>query len=160
MSRGNFACFLYRPVHTWDAGEQPLTPPKKLVLPDHREQPTTIINQLIRTKWQAEKIAPARRSSDTTFVRRVYLDLLGRIPRLPEINSFLADQNPKKRSHLVDQLTTTDDHADHLAQVGGKGVVALGSDFDGLIKKPEGLPDASAIPALCFPGHAYWPPAA
>ncbi len=94
-----------------------ITPPKKLVLPDHREQPTTVINQLIRTKWQAEKIAPARRSSDTTFVRRIYLDLLGRIPRLPEINSFLADQNPKKRSLLVDQLTTTDDHADHLAQV-------------------------------------------
>jgi len=40
------------------------------------------------------------------------------------------------------------DHADHLAAVGGKGVVALGSDYDGLIRKPAGLPDASAIPAL------------
>ena len=40
------------------------------------------------------------------------------------------------------------DHADHLASVGGRGVVALGSDYDGLIRKPAGLPDASDIPAL------------
>ena len=40
------------------------------------------------------------------------------------------------------------DHADYLAKVGGHGVVALGSDFDGYIKKPIGLEDASKIPDL------------
>jgi membrane dipeptidase len=40
------------------------------------------------------------------------------------------------------------DHAEHLAKVGGHGVVALGTDFDGYIKKPIGLEDASKIPAL------------
>ena len=40
------------------------------------------------------------------------------------------------------------DHADYLARVGGHGVVALGSDFDGYIKKPTGLEDASKVPAL------------
>jgi membrane dipeptidase len=40
------------------------------------------------------------------------------------------------------------DHADYLKKVGGAGVVALGSDFDGLIKTPEGLADAGDIPAL------------
>ena len=40
------------------------------------------------------------------------------------------------------------DHADHLAKIGGHGVVAMGSDFDGYIKKPVGLEDASKIPAL------------
>jgi len=40
------------------------------------------------------------------------------------------------------------DHAEHLAQVGGHGVVALGSDFDGFIRKPEGLADAGAIGGL------------
>ena len=63
-----------------------ITPPKQLVLPDPSRQPTAVIDQLIHSKWQAEKVAPARRSSDTTFVRRIYLDLLGRIPRLSEIN--------------------------------------------------------------------------
>lgn len=40
------------------------------------------------------------------------------------------------------------DHADHLKKVGGVGVVALGSDFDGLIVTPPGLKDASMIGAL------------
>ena len=40
------------------------------------------------------------------------------------------------------------DHADHLRQVGGPGVVALGSDFDGLIRPVRGLENASRIPAL------------
>ena len=40
------------------------------------------------------------------------------------------------------------DHADYLAKIGGHEVVALGSDFDGYIKKPTGLEDASKVPAL------------
>ena len=40
------------------------------------------------------------------------------------------------------------DHADHLAQIGGMGVVALGSDFDGYIKKPVGLEHAGKLGAL------------
>ncbi len=40
------------------------------------------------------------------------------------------------------------DHAEYLARVGGHGVVALGSDFDGYIKKPVGLEHAGKVPAL------------
>jgi len=40
------------------------------------------------------------------------------------------------------------DHADHLARIGGHGVVALGSDYDGFIKKPKGLEHAGKVPAL------------
>jgi membrane dipeptidase len=40
------------------------------------------------------------------------------------------------------------DHADYLVAVGGAGVVALGSDFDGYIRKPAGLEDSSKLPDL------------
>lgn len=40
------------------------------------------------------------------------------------------------------------DHADYLKRVGGVGIVALGSDYDGLIKTPAGLSDAGDLPAL------------
>jgi membrane dipeptidase len=40
------------------------------------------------------------------------------------------------------------DHADAIARIGGFASVALGSDFDGLIKVPTGLEDASRLPAL------------
>jgi len=57
--------------------------------------------------------------------------------------SFVSggDQGPATVSRVAD-------HADYLAKVGGHAVVALGSDFDGYIKKPVGLEDASKIPAL------------
>lgn len=45
-------------------------------------------------------------------------------------------------------LAEVADHLDHLRRVGGDGVVALGSDYDGLIQTPTGLEDASRLPAL------------
>ena len=40
------------------------------------------------------------------------------------------------------------DHLEHFASVGGYQVVALGSDFDGYIRKPKGLENASKLPDL------------
>lgn len=40
------------------------------------------------------------------------------------------------------------DHLEHLIQVGGEEVAALGSDWDGFILLPRDLPDPTAIPAL------------
>ena len=40
------------------------------------------------------------------------------------------------------------DHVDYLAKLGGHRVVALGSDYDGMITVPKGLEDASKLPAL------------
>ena len=41
---------------------------------------------------------------DATFMRRVYLDLAGRIPSPDDVPRFLADGDPAKRTRLVDQL--------------------------------------------------------
>lgn len=41
---------------------------------------------------------------DATFARRVYLDVVGTIPPLFELNKFLLDRSPTKREKLVDQL--------------------------------------------------------
>jgi hypothetical protein len=41
---------------------------------------------------------------DATFARRVYLDVVGTIPPLLELNKFLLDRSPTKREKLVDQL--------------------------------------------------------
>lgn len=46
----------------------------------------------------------APESSDNEFVRRVYLDLLGRIPTAAEARSFVADTSPDKRLRLIDTL--------------------------------------------------------
>ncbi len=43
-------------------------------------------------------------ASDEVFLRRIYLDLAGRIPTIEETNQFLASPNKNKRSLLIDRL--------------------------------------------------------
>lgn len=56
--------------------------------------------------------------------------------------------------------TTLEDvfrHIDYIAQLGGIGVIGLGSDFDGIDEQPEGLRNASDMGniALCLRKHGY-----
>ncbi len=50
---------------------------------------------------------------DATFVRRAYLEVVGRIPTLAETELFLADQSPTKRSELCDHLLDAPGHTSH-----------------------------------------------
>lgn len=75
------------------------------------------IDELLREHWQATGVAPVERTSDQEFVRRVYLDLTGRIPTVHEVTSFLQDESPDRREKLIDKLLSHYDHASHLAAV-------------------------------------------
>jgi uncharacterized protein DUF1549/uncharacterized protein DUF1553 len=59
----------------------------------------------------------AAQTSDAEFVRRIYLDLAGRIPALVETQDFLADGSSDKRSALIDRLLASDDHVRRMTQV-------------------------------------------
>ncbi len=58
--------------------------------------------------------APA---SDAEFLRRIYLDLTGKIPTAAEARSFLKDPSPGKRQVLIDRLLASPEHARHFAVV-------------------------------------------
>ncbi len=59
----------------------------------------------------------AQFTDDAGFLRRVSLDLIGRIPSAAETRAFLADDSPDKRARLVEELLHRPEHARHLAQV-------------------------------------------
>ncbi|MDF1842039.1 MAG: DUF1549 and DUF1553 domain-containing protein [Rubripirellula sp.] len=52
---------------------------------------------------------------DATFLRRVSLDIAGRLPTLAETRQFLSDENPDKRSVAIDRLLQGGDYADYFA---------------------------------------------
>lgn len=58
------------------------------------------------------KVAPAQKSTDAEFLRRVTLDLTGRIPTREATLAFLNDTSPDKRGKLVDRLLSTMDYVD------------------------------------------------
>jgi hypothetical protein len=54
-------------------------------------------------------------ASDAEFLRRVSLDLAGRIPTAAETRAFLDDASPEKRTALVDRLLASPQHSQHMA---------------------------------------------
>ena len=59
-------------------------------------------------------IQPNKQSDDFVFVRRVYLDVAGRIPTDVEARDFLNDKDLEKRRKLIDQLLISDGYRSHL----------------------------------------------
>ena len=61
---------------------------------------------------QAKNIPPASLTTDEEFLRRVTMDLTGRIPLAADVTSFLADTNVEKRSNKIDQLLNSPEWVD------------------------------------------------
>lgn len=74
--------------------------------PDYQIQQ---INQLIAQVWEDYEIKPSKEATDGEWCRRVYLDLIGRIPSVNELNDFLNDRDSNKKRKLVYKLLY-DDH--------------------------------------------------
>jgi hypothetical protein len=66
------------------------------------------IDELVNAKLAKEKIQPNKPASDEIFVRRVYLDVAGRIPTLQETSEFLKSSDADKREKLIDKLLAGD----------------------------------------------------
>jgi hypothetical protein len=73
------------------------------------------IDALLEKSWQAHGIHPAQPASDAEFMRRVYLDLTGRVPSVAEAREFLSATEPDRRETLVNRLLSHRDHATHFA---------------------------------------------
>ena len=82
--------------------------------PNHTELAARIDKHL-SARWDAEKVKFAAMSDDATFVRRIYLDLAGRIPTVAEAREFLAETAPDKRAKLVARLVDSGAHFRHTA---------------------------------------------
>jgi hypothetical protein len=76
-----------------------------------------MIDRHLAAGWEANKIQPAPPATDAEFLRRVYLDLAGRIPSVAEIRAFLDDQRPDKRLRLIEQLLEGPRYVAHFTNV-------------------------------------------
>jgi hypothetical protein len=75
------------------------------------------IDHHVAAGWAAGKVEPAPGADDAEFVRRVYLDLAGRIPSVAEIRAFLDDRRPDKRERLINSLLEGPRYVTHFAHV-------------------------------------------
>ena len=75
------------------------------------------IDRFLREEYKKRKITEAPRCSDRTFVRRLYLDLAGRVPTPAEASAFLEDGAAQRRVRLIDALLSSEDHVVHLVDL-------------------------------------------
>ncbi len=71
------------------------------------------IDALIEEGYRVNKIKPNEPASDETFVRRIYLDIVGRIPSQQEARDFLESTEPGKRAALIDKLLDSEGYVSH-----------------------------------------------
>lgn len=74
------------------------------------------VDELVYAKLKTLGIPPSQACDDSTFLRRVTLDLTGRLPTIEETQQFLSSQDPQKDSQVVDQLLESMDHAEFFAR--------------------------------------------
>ncbi|HIE96916.1 MAG TPA: DUF1549 domain-containing protein [Planctomycetes bacterium] len=73
------------------------------------------IDEQIIDGWRTSDITPADECSDAVFVRRLYLDLVGRVPTVNESQTYLVEERSDKRAKLVELLLESEDHVQHFA---------------------------------------------
>lgn len=74
---------------------------------------TQQIDQLVEKYHTANGTKLNPPTGDETFLRRVFLDVAGRIPSLKESTEFLTDTSPDKRSRLIDALLASEAYVSH-----------------------------------------------
>lgn len=76
-----------------------------------------MVNAAFTQQWKDYGLTPAAVEDDGKWCRRVFLDLIGRIPTYEELNRFVRDRDAKKREKLVDMLLEdsryTEEFANH-----------------------------------------------
>jgi hypothetical protein len=70
------------------------------------------VDEEIFGKMDADRVASAPLSSDAEFLRRVTIDLTGRVPDAATVSAFLADASGDKRSRMIDTLLASDAFVD------------------------------------------------
>jgi hypothetical protein len=85
-----------------------------LPAPQTWQQSVATIDRLVNAHLTAQGVKPNTPLTDEQFVRRVHLDIVGRIPNYDETMAFLNDKARDKRVKLIDTLLTTKGHFSHL----------------------------------------------
>lgn len=73
------------------------------------------IDDLVWKKLQRLNLTPSEPAPDHVFLRRVFIDVIGRVPTKDETRAFLAEPSPDRRSKLIDRLLDDPEYADHWA---------------------------------------------
>ena len=74
------------------------------------------VDDLVHAQLKLLGYLPSETCTDSEFLRRVSLDVIGLLPTVEETRAFLADPSPEKRSRLIDRLLERPEYAAYWGQ--------------------------------------------
>jgi len=108
--------FIMARFDTHTVGSQVLVLPTGKPFVPSEESPANYIDELVNQKLQTLRIHPSPLCSDEEFLRRVTIDISGRLPERAEREAFLASEHPAKRAAKIDELLEGPEFAQLWAQ--------------------------------------------
>ena len=78
-------------------------------------EPQNVIDEAVFAKLRSLGIPISSPCDDASYLRRITLDIAGRLPTLTEIEAFAADASANRRAALLDRLLASDDYASFFA---------------------------------------------
>lgn len=97
----------------------------------------TELDNLVNAAQRQDKVVRVGGVSDDLFVRRVYLDLTGRLPGVKDVLSFQTNSDPDKKAKLIDQLLAGDDFARHQARFWRDVMLSKATNAQPFVKFPR-----------------------
>jgi hypothetical protein len=89
------------------------------------------IDSHLASRWSANGIKPTRPADDAEFLRRVSLDLIGRVPRLnKDLYDWLAEKSPTKRRQAVQGMLDSGRYAEHFTNVWRRMLIPPGNNLE------------------------------
>jgi hypothetical protein len=94
-------------------------PEDPILSPGKKHEPREVaaaIDRHIQAALGAQGLKPAPRSDDAEFLRRIYLDLTGRVPTAEQAAAFLDNSDQDKRARLIDDLLSKPEFGEQLGR--------------------------------------------
>jgi hypothetical protein len=89
---------------TITVGSQIIVRPKNSVASKWVDDDSHYIDRLVNAKLRKLHIQPSGLCDDRSFVRRVFIDIIGKLPTIAELQTFLKSTAKDKRKKLIDEL--------------------------------------------------------
>jgi hypothetical protein len=89
---------------TFTVGSQVIVIPRNLEYHWPGVPENNYIDTLVHAKLQKLRMTPSELCTDEEFLRRVSVDVVGKLPTPAEYEAFMASTDPQKREKLVDEL--------------------------------------------------------
>ncbi|MFP6659386.1 MAG: DUF1549 domain-containing protein, partial [Pirellulales bacterium] len=90
-----------------------------------------VVDHYVDAKFADAEVNPAQQADDANLMRRLMLDLAGRIPAAVEVREYLDSDDSDKRAKLIDRLMDSQEFADHMAS---QFDTMLMADTDGSVR--------------------------